>query len=215
MRESAPGAHRVPSPEVPHPDRRRSGVLAALLVGVVLVAACSDEPGEDATTTSTTVPASTTTFPEGMVRTATGAADGPADPRVGSPGDGRPVDDLALQPGQCFNEAIAETDEGQERSTWAVGCAEPHDAEVYHVVVHTAPPEAPYPGEQDMEDFAVAACYEAFEPWVGVVYALSELEIGIMRPVASTWVAGDRRVQCSMHDGALEPLVGTTQGARR
>jgi hypothetical protein len=200
---------------VPRPDLRRSGVIAALVAGAVLLAACSDEPEEDATTTSTTAPSPPPTSPEGMVRTAPGAADGPADPRAGSPGDGRPDDDLVLQPGQCFNEATTETDDGQERTTWAVGCTETHDAEVYHVVVHAAPPDAIYPGEQEMEEFAVAACYDTFQPWVGVVYALSELEIGIMRPVASTWVDGDRRVQCSMHDASLEPLTGTTQGARR
>lgn len=183
----------------------------------VVATACTDgDDGTAATTTSTTlVSSTTTTFPEGMIRTATGAADGPADPRVGAPGDGRPVDELVLQPGQCFNEAITETDEGQARTSWGVSCAGPHDAEVYHVATHPAAPEAIYPGEQEMEDFAVAACFEAFEPWTGTSYALSELEIGIMRPVASTWSEGDRRVQCSTHDQALEPLVGSTQGSRR
>lgn len=149
----------------------------------------------------------------GAPATATGAAGGGRDDRIGPPGDGQPAT-TDLVAGQCFNE-IVEDVPGAPHHMVETSCDEPHDAEAFARFVLPHGPEVPFPGEQAVRRAAYQGCLAQFEGYVGSDYATSELRVAALRPVASSWPTGDRTVLCSLYDGALEPLVGPLWGSGR
>lgn len=181
------------------------------------VGCATPEAGEGAAASSTTEPAAPTTTTAapipGAPPTATGSAGGGRDERIGPPGEGQPLfEDLV--PGECFNEVVDDAAGAVHRMV-KTSCDGPHDAEAFARFLLPHGPEVPFPGEQAVRRLAYAGCLAEFEAYVGSVYAHSELRVAALRPVASSWPAGDRAVLCSLYDGDLEPLVGTSWGTRR
>ena len=164
------------------------------------------------TVVATTVPVTAATVP-GAPATATGAQGGGRDDRIGPPGDGQPAFE-ALVPGQCFDEIVDDAAGALHRMV-LVSCDVPHDAEAFARLALPDPPGAPFPGEQAVRRSAYQACLQQFSAYVGSEYAVSDLRVAVLRPVASTWPAGDRVVLCSLYDGDLVPLVGTLWSSRR
>ncbi len=105
-----------------------------------------------------------------------------------------------LEVGQCFNSYLTALGENQfEELTTMVDCSEPHDGEVYFQIFHPGEAGEPYPGQDELQEWAQQHCYEQFEGFVGQEYELSELDIGIMQPTAETWsdpVGRHRQVTC-------------------
>mgnify|MGYP001247386601 CR=1 FL=1 len=157
---------------------------------------------------------STTADPGAPPRTATGANGLPRDERLGPPGSGRPADD-ALQLGDCYIESLAGTNDQLIHETTVVGCRAPHDAEVFVRDEYPDDATGAFPGEREVERRALRVCLVEFATFVGRSYATSSLRVTVLRPAASSWVAGDRALVCSIYDPALAPLVGSVRGSQR
>ena len=89
---------------------------------------------------------------------------------------GDPVNKYTLNVGDCFNryESID--------VTTRVPCSNPHDREVFFKLTYPAPFGDPYPGAQALQKWGTTACYQQFQSYVGVIYELSELVIGVLTP---------------------------------
>lgn len=100
-----------------------------------------------------------------------------------------------------------------------VECAEAHDAEVYALPQHPDGPDAAYPGQAALSEFAAERCEGEFEPYVGTAYAQSEIFFTSLTPGEEAWTdADDREVVCLLvgqptDDGDFEQLTGSKQGS--
>lgn len=54
-----------------------------------------------------------------------------------------------------------------------------------------------WPGEDALDRYARRACAAAFDPWAGIPYELSVLEIGWIVPDEDAWDDGDRTLVCT------------------
>ncbi|MFQ5557830.1 MAG: hypothetical protein ACE5GB_10050 [Acidimicrobiales bacterium] len=139
--------------------------------------------------------------------------DGPLDPTQ-IPGD--IINQYDLVSGECFDR-IEDIRAGRRVViTTRLPCEGPHQFEVYHTLQFQAPHPAIHPGEDVMEDFALQACYAEFEPFVGRLYELSALEIGVFTPTRKNFeddAARYRGIHCwvGMADGS--ELIGSAQGS--
>lgn len=126
------------------------------------------------------------------------------------------VHDLAA--GDCFNQYSWSNDERLIEIDTKVDCIGPHQKEIYLRTEHPARAGAPWPGDREMDAFATAECYGAFSDFVGVIYELSELELGFLTPSRTNFedsVARFRGIHCYVHLGADTELVGTARGSQR
>ena len=96
-----------------------------------------------------------------------------------------------------------------------VGCAALHDGEVFAREELDAASGAAFPADREVERASLRICLPRFESFVGGPYATSALRVSLLRPAASSWLAGDRTVVCSIYDPDLEPLSGSMLGSRR
>lgn len=137
------------------------------------------------------------------------AADDDAQVRVPS---GETISVFDLEVGQCLtlDHRAEELDQ-----VGLVSCAQPHTAEVYAVIDHTAPIGAPFPGEEEVSSFADEECLVAFAGYVGVRYEASEIYSTSLFPTAESWSSsGDREVVCLLVTGDGSPLdPGSLEGA--
>jgi hypothetical protein len=119
---------------------------------------------------------------------------------------------LKLQVGDCFDEPGAPT--GTETteifSVEAKPCSEPHDFEVFHTFAVEA---EELPSEEDLFGQAGESCLAAFEPFVGIPYEDSELDVNFMFPTPESWGAGDRTVVCSVMTMDGTKLVDSAEGS--
>ena len=98
-----------------------------------------------------------------------------------------------------------------------VPCGGPHQHEIYLRTTHPARPGAPWPGDREMEAYARAECYAAFAGFVGIIFELSELELGYLTPSRTDFEhdrAVFRGIHCFVHRPAGADLVGTAAGSR-
>ena len=70
----------------------------------------------------------------------------------------------------------------------------------------------PYPGDKKVDRRASAGCLKRFEPFVGIGYDHSELDMYYLIPLQDFWPE-DRRVLCTVT--VASPTTGTLQGTRR
>ena len=177
-------------------------LLAALFAVSLAATACS---GDDASSSATTTIAADT-------------VDGGDEEDAFVP-IGDPVNRFTFETGDCFNYYDGELFDGRPLDlTTKLGCAGAHEAEVYHQVDHPAPHGTPYPGTEEMERFALAECYGAFEGFVGQLYEISELEIGVFYPRQVDFeddAARYRTITCYLHLRDESPIAGTMRGSER
>lgn len=124
------------------------------------------------------------------------------------------TDDTTLPVGTCLFRAPSANGDEASRRTFAVGCAEPHQGEVFHRFDITAAPDEPYPGDVEAARRADEGCADGFALYVGVPHDESRLDVLYYYPSADTWVGGDRGVMCILH-GATDELFRTTLAGSR
>lgn len=117
----------------------------------------------------------------------------------------------ALKLGDCFNDNPVETDAEvvDVLTVQAVPCSEPHDNEVYYL---GALPEAPYPGEDLVDELVLDQCLTVFEAFAGVSYEESRLDVGRIFPSEANWADEDRGYICLVYDVELQKLEGSMRG---
>lgn len=128
--------------------------------------------------------------------------------------EGRVTEPDELQVGACFNQySYLDRNDLPAQLTTAVGCSRPHNAQVYAIVLHPAPAQTPYPGEEALNEWGQMQCYERFEPFIGEVYERSQLDIGLIAPSRTDWEGADaqRRVSCFVHSYQDLLIIGNMQ----
>ncbi|MGW5877713.1 septum formation family protein [Nocardiopsis terrae] len=117
--------------------------------------------------------------------------------------------------GDCFNESEIQTafSEGEVSDIPLVECSEPHDSEVFHT---EDLPEGDFPGEASLEASLDEICTgSAFEGFVGIDYAESELYVSGLMPTSQTWEHfDDREILCYVLTEG-EPVSESLEGANR
>lgn len=114
---------------------------------------------------------------------------------------------LSIRIGDCVNLPDSEYVQSLE----ALPCAEPHDAEAFEAFDMA---DGPFPGEQAVQDAAIAGCYDAFEPFVGEAYETSTLGMYWLYPTPDTWDEyDDREILCLVTDYEGGKLSGSMRGA--
>jgi hypothetical protein len=95
-----------------------------------------------------------------------------------------------------------------------IACTEPHDLQRYasgSVVDLGIPTDAPF-DQEALTGAVTAACFEAFERFVGRAPAHSDLHTAQTRPNAETWSQGDRDYHCSLGIEGVR-VVGDARGS--
>jgi hypothetical protein len=122
---------------------------------------------------------------------------------------GEPVTRFSLAVGDCINDYPAID------VLTRVGCDTPHDREVFHAESHPAPFGERWPGDLQMQEFALSRCYEQFAAFAGTLYEVSRLEIGAITPTQQNFEdarARYRTITCFVHDSDGAELVGSMRG---
>lgn len=125
------------------------------------------------------------------------------------------VFDLAV--GDCFTAAPSDDGSGPLVTTaQIVDCTEPHLAEV---ILVTDLPDAdgePFPGIEARDEAAEDLCQPAFDDYVGIPLAASELGLLWLAPTEESWTdQDDREVACAVQALDEEPLTGSVEGSER
>ncbi|WP_419929079.1 septum formation family protein [Candidatus Poriferisocius sp.] len=126
--------------------------------------------------------------------------------------EGTVTDPFDLLVETCFNQyTYLDRNDLPAQLTTAIGCNRPHNGQVYAILIHNAPAGAPYPGEEAVNGWGQDQCLEQFEPFVGLEYVKSELEIGMIIPSRSDWEGEDNRrgISCFVHSWRGLLIVGT------
>ena len=151
-----------------------------------------------------------------------------ATPTTAAPGDSENEDEISplditgeiisqydLVDGDCFNQVDSVRAGRKVTITSRLDCDQPHWAEVFHTFEVDAPHPAIYPGTRAMEDLARRGCYERFESFVGQIYELSVLRIGIFIPDRGNFEHPEARyrgIHCWLYHGEEETVEGSVRG---
>jgi hypothetical protein len=120
---------------------------------------------------------------------------------------GRVADTEVATVGSCLQEPGA-----QDSVATEIDCAQDHDAEVYLVDDLGA---GVWPGYDEVDANADAACYDAFEGYVGNSWEWSDFDYGYFLPDQAEWALGEHRVVCVVVPGLDEALRGSVRGSGR
>ena len=129
-------------------------------------------------------------------------------------GSGGDLAVFSIGAGQCARQDVFEAHTYPEGS--AVSCDENHAIENYAEV---EPPTVS--GDvggfltHDLANFADAACYLAFEPYVGLDYDSSDFDYLAIVPSADAWDEGARTVHCVLFEYDGSTSSGTANGSAR
>ena len=124
------------------------------------------------------------------------------------------VNEFLLAVNECFDRVEDLTGGRLRIITTKLPCDEPHRAQVFSRIEYPAEHPSYYPGDDIMEDYALAACYVHFEPWVDAPYETSALEIRAITPNRTNFEeTGYRSIQCYVERSDGAPLVGDARGS--
>lgn len=113
---------------------------------------------------------------------------------------------LSLEVGDCLRSSDFAGEEVSDIPR--VSCSDPHDAEVFAA---TELPEGDYPGITAVRAAAEDFCLPAFEPFAGITYLDSELNVYPLFPTEDSWnTLDDREILCIVV--APEDVTGTLEG---
>ncbi len=123
------------------------------------------------------------------------------------------VDAFTMRVGDCFDDtsSLASQDGGEVTSLPGVPCSEPHDNEVYAVFDVDV---GSFPQGEAMSELAFESCLDRFEPFVGLEYESSTLDILTLYPSEDSWkLQNDREVVCAVYDIDANKLTGSVKGS--
>ena len=150
-----------------------------------------DGPASTSSTSTTTTESTTTTVP------------------------GIAINENTLRIDECFNRDEGLSAGRTREITTLVDCDDPHGFQIFFNLRYPADSSFSYPGDDIMEDFALASCYQGFEGWAGSPYETSVLEIGVFAPDRQEFEEQSyRTILCYVFRSDGEPLVGSGRGAR-
>jgi Septum formation len=176
-------------------------VLLLVIAGVIVLTQ-GDDDGSTVTAerdTTTTESPSTTTTSESPSTTETGAVVF--------------VDDLRL--GDCFNESNFGKPGGFVGEITVVDCGSAHDGETFAVATLPGDPEAPYPGDDELDTQSSEICLREFAPYVGIDFLDSKWEVNWFRPSEVSWRKYDDRVViCYLGDPDFNKIEGSKRNSR-
>ncbi len=118
-----------------------------------------------------------------------------------------------LQPGTCFDDVAALTEEGggEVGEVPVVDCDEPHDNEVFAVFDLDG---EDFPGVEEVGRLADEGCLDRFEVYVGRDYDSSRFVSSHLVPTQQTWEASeDREVVCFLYDLEFAKIEGSAEGS--
>lgn len=198
--------------------RRWAGLAAAVATAAVVGGACSIESVigvEPVADPAAAVAARAETEATAPATAAPGDSEN-EDEEI-SPLDisGEIVSQYDLISGDCFNQVDSVRAGRKVTITSRLDCDQPHWAEVFYTFEVDAPHPAIYPGTRAMEDLARRGCYERFESFVGQIYELSVLRIGIFIPNRSNFEHPEARyrgIHCWLYHGEEETVEGSVRG---
>lgn len=130
---------------------------------------------------------------------------------------GDPINQYDLVLGDCFDRVEGLRAGRKVVITSRIDCAEPHQYEVFHTLQYPAPHPAIYPGDDAMTEYALNACYQQFEAFVGEIYELSIFDIGVFTPNRDNFehpVARYRGITCWLFRDDHESTVGTARDSK-
>jgi hypothetical protein len=134
---------------------------------------------------------------------------------TGATDAGQPATAFDVAEGDCLNLPDG-TETTEVFTVRTVTCEEPHDIEVYALVTHPAGSEEPYPGDDDVAQFADDECLGRFADFVGVAYEDSALDVFYLYPQEESWTKlDDREVACGVVSVDGSPLTGSMRGSGR
>ena len=169
-------------------------LLTAGLALALLMTACGTSTPKAASSTTETAPTTTIdNTPRGTATT---------------------IDKVAV--GQCANDVPAKSQ--RVVAVLVIGCELPHIYEVYAQFKYpaggTPPPSgAAYPGETVVRKASEQACYDQFQPWMGVAWTESNYDIQTWFPSAASWTAtSDRKVTCGAFLMSGKRTTGSMKG---
>ena len=178
----------------------RSRVVLSIVGLVILVGVFADLSEEASVETANTVsPVAENTVTPPVETSAPAEETAPTAPVE--------VDAYKLEVGDCF----AEVPEGELVTVPVVPCAEPH---IYEVYAQLMIPEGDYPGDDAVFEQTDELCIAEFEPFVGLSYEESVLDVFYLSPTEESWLDGDRAVTCSIYDPG-EDVTGSLRGVER
>lgn len=119
--------------------------------------------------------------------------------------DAGSIDAFQIRVGDCFDDSDAE----EITSLPGVPCSKPHDNEAFAVFDVDLDQ---FPNEETMSELAYESCVDRFEPFVGLDYESSVLEVLTLYPTAESWAQDDREVVCALYDLNDTKLVGSVKG---
>ncbi|HYI66133.1 MAG TPA: septum formation family protein [Candidatus Limnocylindrales bacterium] len=117
------------------------------------------------------------------------------------------VDDLRA--GDCFNT----TDDVEISDVDGVPCTEPHQYEVFALATYEG--DGTYPPDSQLDAIFTEVCEPAFEPYVGLPWADSDIYGNMISPSEESWSEGDRAFICVLYDPEDEALTESLAGANR
>ena len=211
--------------------------LAALALAIAAIPACSGatdngaEAGAEPIDPAAAVAASDTQAQDVVAPGASdgvdGLGDGSSEPESAESGEddidplairGEIISEYNLVQGECFNRVEGLQAGRRVVITARVDCAEPHFAEVFHTFELDVAHPGIFPGDEVTRSFAMRACYDHFEPFVGMSYELSVYELGVFIPNRTNFedaAARYRGVHCWLYHVDGEALSGSARGTQR
>lgn len=114
-----------------------------------------------------------------------------------------------IRVGDCFDDGAFTGDEVLDIPT--VPCTKPHDNEVY---AKFAMPGDEWPGDDTVDQVAMAMCYDRFRAAIGKSYEDSAIDFTTMYPSERSWnQGGDREIICIAFHMDLAKLTETVRGS--
>lgn len=195
-------------------------LTAGLVIAAPLGSTGAGQGGEPPSTTTvapttstlpstTTLPATTTTRAPTTTTQAPPTTLGPTTTDPAAPGES--IGAFVVGQGDC----ISLPDESLVETLETIPCGQPHDAEVYSLFDMSATSTS-WPGRDAVIEAAVDGCLAAFQPFVGVAYEFSELEVYYLQPTEESWnELDDREIVCLITALDGSPLTGSMEGSGR
>jgi len=127
-----------------------------------------------------------------------------------------------LKPGDCLtgSDLPLGNDNDWPSSVTAVPCGQQHRAEVILSDNHYWPQALAYPGDNAINNQTDTGCNNAYTAYVGIPDSRSMYTWDAIQPSASTWLNGDRGLECvafyatKSQPGGV-PISGSIKGSRR